>query len=147
MILIHDYNELLAYINKPEKQIELVVKYIGTEEIIEKIQEEEGPTREYEESHGFDYGPREKFKEYRQIDSDSDEVKDYVSDHYDDLFTCIEDFIDGVKTNKEFLDKFLDDDPDAVNLYNNYEDPFTTYLSNKPDYNEDFITYLCDMLF
>lgn len=146
-MIIRNYKNLVEYLSENTKKANMIIGYIGSDTIIERILEEEGPIVQYIERHGFTHGPHERISEYRDISADSDEILQYVLDRYDDLFNVFDDFLKVIKDNKSWVEKFLEDDSEAIEQYNNGEDPIITSLSSSDKFNDEFVNYICDYLF
>lgn len=140
-----NYEELLLLLNNNQDTI--IVSYIGSDSIIDKILDEEGPINTYEEKHGFDYGPFETINEYREIDEEDSEVYEYAQNHYSELYDLYEAFVDAIKENKNWIDRYFNNDSKALEEYLNHTNPIESNVSKHKDFDDYFVCDLMEKLF
>lgn len=134
------YEELLVQIKDINK---IVINYIGEDEIISKIYDDEGPIHHYVEMHGFTYGPGEDCYEYGEVTNKK--IENCLENHYSKLLLFAESFIKSIKDNKQFFEKIYANykDPDW-DLFEKRLDPINITLKDDQYYNVDFCDYLIE---
>ena len=130
-------DNMLAWFQDDKNYMTTIVDICGEETLAEKYYEENGPENEWEERHGFTYGPYETIREWRSFDTRRlHDLEDLTEMADEDAFSTLDEWLYAIKNNKVWVQGFLDGDPDYFEEMEEEKDPITLYMKSIDLYND-----------